>query len=349
MANHESALQAQVIEAFNNESALAVQGGGSKLVAKPPDIETLDLTAHSGIVDYSPSELVVVVRAGTPLKELQAELAKNDQLLGFEPPYASSGATIGGVIATGFCGSARPYYGAARDFILGAKIINGKGEILQFGGKVMKNVAGFDLFRPMAGAMGTLGVLLEVSLRLIPKPRYEIARKVECLSPQEGIRLMNQWGKQCLSMTAAYWDDGHCMLRLSGSEEAVSHDKHALPESSEIPATLFSQLDHRTHPFFSSPLPLYRCSVKPAQGHLALSGTQLLDWGGAQRFVATDTPIESLQEQLASLGGRVVRLEASHLYSPLALMPQSLSKIHDSLRLAMDPKRILNPHINGLS
>lgn len=342
MANIERVLQARVAAAYQNASPLTIQGGGSKFVAGQAN-EIIDLTAHCGIVDYSPSELVVVVRAGTSLQELQKELSKNDQILGFEPPYADKGATIGGVIATGFAGSARPYRGGVRDYILGAKIVNGKGEVLQFGGKVMKNVAGFDLFRPMAGAMGSLGVLLEVSMRLIPKPIVQAARQVACADAQKGIELMSSLGKNCLSLTAAYWYQGYCTLRFSGSEQAVAHDVESLGEFSAVSVSQFVQLDHRQHPFFETALPIVRCSVKPAQSHLNFPDDQLIDWGGGQRFVATDTPITMLQEQLHSLGGSAVPLDVNRNYSPLALMPTSLADVHKALRSAIDPKRILNP------
>src|SRR3990172_8477065 len=164
-----------VREAAANHALLAIQGNGTKAFYTGALSGTpLDVTGHRGIVSYEPTELVITARAGTPLAEIEAALAERGQMLGFEPPYFGEAATLGGTIACGFSGPRRPYAGAARDFVLGTKIVNGKGEILKFGGEVMKNVAGYDVSRLMVGALGTLGVLLEISLKVLPKPAREI-------------------------------------------------------------------------------------------------------------------------------------------------------------------------------
>ncbi len=165
------ALEARVEAAIADRTPLAIIGGGSKqFMGRSIQAEDFDVGAHQGIVSHEPSELVVTVRAGTPLEILETALAERGQMLPFEPPRFGERATIGGTIACGISGPRRPYAGAARDFVLGVKLLNGRGEILRFGGQVMKNVAGYDISRLMTGAMGTLGALLEVSLKVLPTP-----------------------------------------------------------------------------------------------------------------------------------------------------------------------------------
>ena len=156
-------LREAVTSAAASRTALAIAGGGTKtFYTGTPHGKPFAVSGHRGIVSYEPTELVVTARAGTPLAEIESALSTKRQMLGFEPPWFGAAATLGGTIACGFSGPRRPYAGSARDFVLGTKIINGKGEILKFGGEVMKNVAGYDISRLMVGALGTLGVLLEV-------------------------------------------------------------------------------------------------------------------------------------------------------------------------------------------
>ncbi|MDH5258770.1 MAG: glycolate oxidase subunit GlcE, partial [Gammaproteobacteria bacterium] len=193
MSDQTQKLQAQVASAVSEKRSLNIIGGNSKaFYGRTSKCESLHLQAHSGIVSYEPTELVMTVRAGTPLEEIEDALSKNNQMLPFEPPHYGSGATIGGTIACNLSGPRRAYSGAARDYVLGTKIINGKAEVLRFGGEVMKNVAGYDASRLMTGAMGTLGVLLEVSFKVLPRFASEITL-VQEINADDAISKMNQW------------------------------------------------------------------------------------------------------------------------------------------------------------
>ncbi|MGD8811699.1 MAG: glycolate oxidase subunit GlcE, partial [Thioalkalispiraceae bacterium] len=215
-------IQAQVAEAVNNHQPLRIEGGNSKaFYGRELTGETLSLAEHSGIIDYEPAELVITARGGTPLAEIEAALAAQNQMLAFEPPAFGKRATLGGTIACGFSGNRRPYAGAARDYVLGCKLINGHAETLSFGGQVMKNVAGYDVSRLMTGAMGTLGVLLEVSLKVLPSPAREVTL-VQQLSVEQALLKMNQLAGQSIPLSAGVYYDGHLYLRLSGAEQAVS-------------------------------------------------------------------------------------------------------------------------------
>ncbi|MFT5258467.1 MAG: glycolate oxidase FAD binding subunit [Saprospiraceae bacterium] len=345
MADCSSPLQVQVQEAYLAGQPITIKGGGSKF----PVVEGsryIDIREHSGIVEYDPSELVVVVRTGTRLKDLIEALAEQNQILGFEPPFANDNATVGGMVATGFSGSARPFRGGVRDFILGAKLINGKGEVVQFGGKVMKNVAGFDLFRPMAGAMGTLGVLVEVSLRLIPRPSTQEIVSIGVQDMEQAIEQFTRLSFSAATLSAAHWVDSQINLRFSGSPEAVAVDVASIGsiEKGNDEDALFTSIDQRCHPFFMKGEVIYRCDLPPASARLRLGDEQLIDWGGAQRFIKlTDSNEEELRSEVTLLGGRVSKLDANGLISPLLNVPKELHQIHQLIKASFDPAGILNP------
>ncbi|HPY42472.1 MAG TPA: glycolate oxidase subunit GlcE, partial [Thiolinea sp.] len=247
------ALQAQVQAAYANDTALTIQGGNSKTwYGNPTQGTALSLAEHSGILNYEPSELVITARAGTRLTELETVLAAEHQCLAFEPPHFGATATLGGTIACNFSGSARPYLGAARDFVLGCKLINGRGEILQFGGQVMKNVAGYDVSRLMAGALGTLSVLLEVSLRVLPKPEAELTIVKE-LSASAALQQANAYARLALPMTGFAQLEGRAYLRLAGTAGAVQQARvliggEQLPEG----ASFWFNLREQQLTFFQS-------------------------------------------------------------------------------------------------
>ena len=205
---------------------LRVRAGGSKdFYGGALTGEPLDMSAYSGIVAYEPKELVLTVRAGTPLAEVEATLARDRQMLPFEPPHfgdaaGNARATIGGTVAAGLSGPRRAYAGAVRDFVLGARIVNGKGEDLAFGGRVIKNVAGYDVSRLMAGALGTLGVLTEISFKVLPQPAAETTLVFE-MDEASAIAQANRWAGQPLPLSATAWEAGTLRVRLSGAESAV--------------------------------------------------------------------------------------------------------------------------------
>ena len=275
--------------------ALTIRGHGSKAFfgrqTAVEEHELLDTRQHSGIVDYDPGDLVVTVRAGTPLTQLDEVLAQQRQRLGFEPPHFAGGGTIGGAVAAGLSGPARPFAGAARDFVLGAEFINGRGELIQSGGRVIKNVAGYDLARLMAGALGTLGVMTQLSLRVVTvveKEHYLCCNKPLAEVPDWMAKL----ARQPLPLSGLAWFDGAARIRLAGTAVGVeaAAARLGLP-TDEAGTDFWSGLRNQTLPFFvAGDTPLWRLSHRPAAPVAELEGTWLIDWGGAQRWLRSREP-----------------------------------------------------------
>ena len=212
----------QVIQASAHRTPLQLRGGGTKdWYGETPHGTLLDTRAHEGIVDYDPTELVITARCGTPLAEIEATLAEKNQMLAFEPPHFADGATIGGVVASGISGPRRAATGAVRDFMLGAVLMDSTGDVLHFGGQVMKNVAGYDVSRLLAGSLGTLGLILEASIKVLPKPFAESTRRL-AMTQSEALIQLNRWGGQPLPISASAWCDGQLTLRFSGALAAVA-------------------------------------------------------------------------------------------------------------------------------
>lgn len=343
----------QVQSAYQQKQPLNIIGANTKaFYGGAAHGAPLDMRHNQGIIDYDPAELVIVARTGTPLLEIQNALAEKGQMLGFEPPFAPNGATLGGAVAAGLSGVCRPYRGGVRDYLLGTRIINGKGECLQFGGRVMKNVAGFDLFRPMAGAMGTLGVLLEVSLRVLPIPESEISLSFELADQADAIKAMTSYAKTVRSISAASWFEGRMTVRLSGSLLAVAHDRGVLTQQFELQEadeTLWPQLSSFKHTFFTSlpddnPQQTHIASINlpPATKPQALPGTQLIDWGGARRYLKSTDAISDIRAMIKPLGGSadcITRQADTPYFHPL---DSSLLALNKRLKLALDPGNILN-------
>ncbi len=340
-----AALQQQVVDAINTGTPLNICGNHTKsFLGHAAQGEVLAVAEHCGIIEYDPRELVLTARAGTRLTEIECALAEAGQMLTFEPPHFGDGATLGGTIACGLSGPRRPYAGAARDAMLGCQIINGHGERLRFGGQVMKNVTGYDVSRLMVGAYGTLGVLLEVSLKVLPRPAASLTLMQEC--PQnEAIQRMSQLLSQPIPVDAACYHAGLCYLRIAGSEQAVQHAKKQLGGEPLKDSTPFwhSLREHHLH-FFLSGKPLYRVMVKPATPPLNIEGEWLLDWGGAQRWLLSDEPHASIRERVTAAGGHVTLFrtgtQQSERFTPLAA---ALINIHQRLKNSFDPQRIFNP------
>lgn len=338
-------LQARVREASASQTALQIRGGGSKhFYGREASGEILALGGHCGIVNYQPTELVLSARAGTPLVEIEALLAEHGQFLPFEPPHFGPGATLGGAIASGLSGPRRPYTGSARDFVLGVKIINGQGEILRFGGEVMKNVAGFDVARLMAGALGTLGVLLEVSLKVLPRPALEETLIFD-YDPARAISEANRWAGQPLPLAGAVHDGERLYLRLSGSVAGVRAAQARLGgEPLADGAAFWQAIREQQHDFFAGDTPLWRLSVPPAAPLLDLPGRWLIDWGGAQRWLRTDLPAAAMQDAAREAGGHASGFRGGErrgeVFQPL---PPALAALHRRLKAAFDPAGILNP------
>ncbi len=344
------ALQAQILAAYAQGSALNIQAGNSKTwYGNPSQGEVLSVAEHSGILNYEPSELVITARAGTPLIELEAALAAEHQCLAFEPPHFATTATLGGTIACNFSGSARPYLGAARDFILGCKLINGKGEILQFGGQVMKNVAGYDVSRLMTGALGTLGLLLEISVRVLPKPETTLTL-VKTLSAKDMLQQANAYARLPLPLSACAYIEGQTYLRLAGSEGSVKQAAkimggESLPEHTNF----WFKLREQQLAFFQTEQNLWRLSLPADTGILTLEGEPIYDWGGAQRWLASDLDAALIRELVNKAGGHATLFRRSAQPTQMttsrfqALSPE-LMRYHRQLKQAFDPKGIFNPN-----
>ncbi len=346
-ANHDDSqtLREAVLQAVAARTPLRIVGSNSKAFYGCTSQGTpLSTTAHRGIISYEPTELVITVRAGTPLEEVEAVLTRSGQMLGFEPPHFGTGATLGGTIACGLSGPRRPYAGAARDFVLGTRILNGKGENLRFGGQVMKNVAGYDLSRLMAGALGTLGVILDVSLKVLPRPAVECTLVQQC-PPVTAWEALKNWARQPYPLSAATYTSGSLYLRLSGAAKAVAAASHRLGgEPLAAGMEFWSAVREHTHPFFQGDTPLWRLSVPPATPLLELPGPCLWDWGGAQRWLRSDAPAATLQQAAAAVGGHATLFRGGDrqelVFQPLAPV---VWQLHRRLKQSFDPHGILNP------
>ena len=342
-------LQAQVEAAYQSGTALNIIGGDSKSwYGREPVGEVLHVGKHQGIINYMPSELVITVRAGTKLSEIAAALDEHKQRLPFDPPYFNETATIGGTVACNFSGPRRPYAGSCRDYVLGCTVLNGKGEKLRFGGEVMKNVAGFDVSRLMAGSLGTLGVLLDVSLKILP---HRLAEQTVVMDADfsQAIKLMNYWAGTPLPVTAMCADGDTAYFRICGTPSAVARSMQDIGGSIFDDGKVFWK-DLREHQlsFFQTDKVLYRLSVPSAAKFEALAGTQgsdwLMGWGGAQRWLKSDLPFEVVQRYAKKLGGhaRIMRGgdRSDEVFAPL---PPALMTLHKKLKHSFDPKGILNP------
>jgi glycolate oxidase FAD binding subunit len=339
-------LQAAVVESRRKGTSLEIRGGGSKRFygRQSPADSTLPLGGHRGIVSYEPSELVLTARAGTPLSEIEQTLAEADQMLAFEPPHLGQGATLGGTIACGLSGPRRPYAGAARDFVLGAEILNGRGERLKVGGQVMKNVAGYDLSRLMVGALGTLGVLLEIALKVLPRPAAEhtLARESDAA---EALQLFQQWGTRPLPISAAAFDGSRLFVRLSGADSAVGTARRRLGgEPLQDGPRFWRRLREHESGFFSGPEPLWRLSLPTRAPAATLTGKWLWEWGGAQRWLRSHAGAAEIWHTARELGGHATLFRGGdregEVFQPLTT---GLSALHHRIKQALDPEGILNP------
>jgi len=388
MSDISEQLRERVLAAAVNNSPLRIRGGGTKdFYGNPPSGALLDTTGHAGIVAYEPTELVVTVRAGTRLAELEAALAEKGQMLAFEPPHFSplpagergkgrgepgvessppalspnpspasgrggrpaaapgSGlATVGGCVAAGLSGPRRATAGSVRDYVLGVKLLDGKGEILNFGGQVMKNVAGYDVSRLMAGALGTLGLLLDVSLKVLPKPPAEATLRLE-LPQDQAIETMNRWGGQPLPISATCWSDGWLTVRLSGARAAVAAARGKIGGEEVADADAFWRaVREQEMDFFSGAATLWRLSVPAKTPPLSLPGAPLIEWGGALRWLAFDVPAAAVREAAARAGGHATLFRGSDKSAGACqALPAPLMAIHGNLKRAFDPQGLFNP------
>lgn len=349
MSDMTEALRERVLAAAVDKTPLRIRGGGTKdFYGGPLTGEVLDTTGHAGIVAYEPTELVVTARCGTRLAELEAMLAEKGQMLAFEPPHFGEAATVGGCVAAGLSGPRRATAGSVRDFVLGVKVLDGRGEVLNFGGQVMKNVAGYDVSRLMAGALGTLGLLLEVSLKVLPKPQAEATLRLE-MPEDKAIETMNRWAGQPLPISATCWEGtrnrGELTVRLSGARAAVAAAREKIGgEDTADAAAFWRALREQQGEFFSGGAALWRLSVPSRSAHVELPGAQLIEWGGALRWLKSGAEATQVREAAAAAGGHATLFRGGDkpagAFQPL---PLPLMQIHRNLKRAFDPQGIFNP------
>ncbi|WP_197325315.1 glycolate oxidase subunit GlcE [Ralstonia solanacearum] len=360
-----------ILQAAADRTPLTLRGGGTKDFygrARAPGATVLDTRAWSGIVDYDPAELVVTARSGTPLAEVEAALAEHRQMPAFEPPHFAGGgrqATVGGAFAAGLSGPRRQSVGALRDFVLGAVVMDGRGDLLNFGGQVMKNVAGYDVSRLMAGALGTLGLVVQVSLKVLPMPFGDTTLRF-AMPQAEAIDTLNRWGGQPLPIAASAWIGDTLWVRLCGAEAAVRAARARLGgdriDEAEALA-LWRDLREQSHTFFARAvqggLPLWRIALPPATPPLALgpaaADEQLVEWGGGQRWwidasgtgtIGTmgNTPAEAIRDIALRAGGHATLFRngdrGGAVFTPVAA---PLMAVHKRLKDSFDPHGIFNP------
>ena len=344
MDRQESIIE-RVKAALDQRSPMAIHGGNSKtFYGYPAQGEPLDISGHSGVVEYDPGELVISCRAGSRLADIKALLAENGQHLPFEPPAYGDQATIGGTVACGFSGPRRPWSGSLRDYLLGVKMVNGSGQMVRFGGQVMKNVAGYDISRLLAGSMGTLGVLLEVSFKVLPMPARELTLSFDC-DQAEAIRRVNLWSGLPLPLSGASWWQGRLQVRLSGAVSETGHAADRMQAGHVIEDTGFwGELAEQRTDFFSEPGNLWRLSLPSATDPVDLGGDCLVDWGGAQRWYQTPLQEHEIRDLAASNGGHATLFRGDSDYERFHPMAPALQRMQRRIKQAFDPDGLFNPY-----
>ena len=362
-----SSFREQILNAAKNQTPLSIEGGGTKAwYGNPNQLTKLDTRSYSGILEYQPEELVITACAGTPLKEIEAALKEKNQVLAFEPPHFGEHATFGGAIAAGLAGPGRISVGNFRDFVLGARILDGKGQDLFFGGKVMKNVAGYDVSRLLPGSMGTLALLLEASVKVLPKPAATATLRCQ-ISQEKALRILNEWAGQPLPLSASCWignqdSDGELTIRLSGAVAAV---KAAIPLMSSLvntyeitpeeAAIFWNDVREQKLSAFTSLTgnqTLYRLALPAACGPLVFPNSnkdEVLEWHGQQRWVKApgdEATFTAIKKIVSSHGGHVTRFKQGSDVDPslqrFTLLSEqahstALETVQARLRSAFDP------------
>ncbi len=349
MDTHQQTIEeyVQIInDAYHNKQALKIIGANSKsFLGNTVEGQLFETSGLQGIIDYEPTELYIKAYAGTPLSEIESTLASSNQMLAFEPPNFNNTSTIGGVVASGLSGARRPFFGSVRDYVLGLRCINGKAEDLSFGGQVIKNVAGYDVSRLMTGAYGTLGLLTEISLRVGPKPEYEISFSFEC-TYSEFTHYLNQWLMQSVPVSAAAFENNQFKIRLSGKQNFIERFLgNTELKLQELPNIYWKDLNqHQLDYFKNKDINIWRLSVPKSTPLIELEGEWIIDWGGAQRWLKTSLPEKQIRKIVSSIGGHASLYYAVdnsiERFHPLS---SSLKALHQNLKRAFDPNGILNP------
>ena len=338
------ALLAQVCDATARGTALRIVGGDTKrFYGRAIDGVPLATRGHTGILRHDPAELVLTARGGTPLAEVETQLAAHGQRLPFEPPHFGTDATLGGTVAAGLAGPVRAWAGPLRDYVLGARVLTGDGRVLRFGGEVMKNVAGYDVSRLMAGSLGALGVLLDVSLKVLPRAEAERTLVLE-FDEAQALGHLASLARGALPLSASSWFDGQLCLRFEGSTATL--DAVAARVGGEVLpdcGSFWASLREQTHPFFAGEQPLWRCTVPGLVAPLSLGGVPLVEWNGMQRWYRGVADAAAFAAA-AAVGGHATlfrhRMDATEVFTPL---PPPLLRLHRELKRIFDPAGILNP------
>ena len=338
-------LTAAVVAAREHGHSITVLGDGSKPETRdgipdgfPNGSERICTAGHEGIVDYRPDELVVTARSGSKLDDIASALQEAGQALPFEPPLFDGRGTLGGAVAAGLSGPGRPWFGSVRDALLGVAIVNGVGQRLSFGGQVLKNVAGYDVSRLMVGAFGTLGLLLDVSIRVRPIPETAVTLAREC-KPAEATALIVTLLGQPLPATATAYCGGVLRIRLSGSRESVTHAARSLDLDLEVEDDAFFRAarDH-AHPFFLNPGPLWMLSLPV--GAVFDEADTFAEWAGARVWWRTDAGADTVRTRARAAGGR-----AASFPPRLVDVAPPVAKYMRRVKAAFDPDNILNAHL----
>ena len=361
------AFREQILNAASNKTQLSIEGGGTKSwYGNPNNHARLDTRTYSGILEYQPEELVITACSGTPLKEIEAALKEKNQMLAFEPPHFGEQATFGGAIASGLAGPGRISVGNFRDFVLGTRILDGKGQDLSFGGQVMKNVAGYDISRLLPGSMGTLSLLLEASVKVLPRPAATATLRCH-ISQEKALRTLNEWAGQPLPLSASCWignttGDGQLTIRLAGAVAAIKaaiplmsslgNASEVDPQSAEV---FWNDLHEHQLPLFknlAADQTLYRLALPAACGPLNIpeaSNEIILEWHGQQRWIKApgdEATFNFIKQLVSSHGGHTTRFKQGTNVNPqfqrftlLSEQPHSkaLELVQERLRSAFDP------------
>jgi glycolate oxidase FAD binding subunit len=340
-------LQQRIRDAAASRTPLRLRGGGTKdFYGNPPRGDVLDTRGYAGIVAYEPTELVITARCGTPLMEVENASREQSQFLPFEPPHFGAGATLGGCVAAGLSGPRRASAGSLRDYVLGMKVLDGRARLLTFGGQVMKNVAGYDVSRLFAGSLGTLGLIAEVSLKVLPRPPAELTLRL-ALREAEALEAMNRWAGQPLPVSATAWRDGRLDVRLSGSAAALAAAEAKIggERMAEAQALAFWQgIREHADAFFAGAEPLWRIAVPSDAPPLELAGRQLLEWSGGLRWLKSGAPAAAVRDAARRARGHATLFRAADtsagVFTPLE---PGVLRLHRELKTAFDPAGIFNP------
>lgn len=341
----------RVRAAHADGSPLKITGGDSKaLLGRTINAQALPVLGHDGVVNYDPGELVITVRAGTPLSELEKILAEKGQMLTFEPPHISQESTIGGTLATNLSGPARPWGGSGRDMVLGMRLLSGDGELVNFGGQVMKNVAGYDVSRFQCGGFGCFGIISEVSLKVLPARPSTIGLMAQVGDPDAAILYMNKICTKNIPITGAAWLDKTLHIRLAGGRDSLldglASTRRFLPElrMEEEDMSFWDALRHFRCVFFQTEEPIWRFSVRSTADHFLPGGDWLIDWAGAQRWLKGTYDRADLENRARAAGGTVSLFRnGDQSADPFQAPDDVIQRMQLALKSTFDPKRIFNP------